>query len=317
MGQALGGTARTTKKRRSASRGAGATATAVKSRERSPKARVGTRAPKMRRGPKPQTTSRKPAAPNGRTASRVKAAAARTIPESTVTVPAELLSTTWLTEEEQIESSKYVPREGARVFEEERFIFPESYGRNRIRLMVKDPEWLFAYWDVETLEFETLRSSIGERAAALSRLTLKVSDAFYGGSSIILLPYGARSWYVRADSSPRSYRAELGITLPSGEFRRLAESNTVTTPRVGPSPEAASRVLVFSLKRRADGEAPAPSPAPRPVRVSAGPGPWKAPPPQGTTLGQEASPSSGPSSGMTSSDMGRAGQGGASETYRR
>ena len=66
-----------------------------------------------------------------------------------------------------------------------------------------------------------------------------------GGSTDILLPPGARWWYVRTDSSRRTYRAELGVTLPSGEFRRLAESNTVVTPRVGPSPERARRRMSY------------------------------------------------------------------------
>jgi hypothetical protein len=147
-----------------------------------------------------------------------------------------------LTEEEQIESAKYLPRDlPPRVFEEERFLFPESYGRDRIRLLVKDPDWLFAHWDVDQQVFESLRRSLGERAAALTQLTLRVSDIANGGSTLVLLPYGARSWYVRTDRRRRSYRAELGLTLPTGEFRSLAQSNVVTTLPVGPSRRRAER----------------------------------------------------------------------------
>ncbi|HEV8254357.1 MAG TPA: DUF4912 domain-containing protein [Vicinamibacteria bacterium] len=147
-----------------------------------------------------------------------------------------------LTEEEQIESAKYLPRDlPPRVFEEERFLFPDSYGRDRIRLLVKDPDWLFAHWDVDQRVFESLRRSLGERGAALTRLTLRVSDVANGGSTQVLLPFGARTWYVRTDRRRRSYRAELGLTLPSGEFRSLAQSNVVMTPPVGPSPRRAQR----------------------------------------------------------------------------
>jgi hypothetical protein len=90
-----------------------------------------------------------------------------------------------------------------------------------------------------------LGKSLGERALALSRLTLRVIDPVSGGSSDILLPPGARWWYVRTDSARRTYRAELGVILPSGEFRRLAESNTVVTPRVGPSAERARRRMSY------------------------------------------------------------------------
>jgi hypothetical protein len=152
-----------------------------------------------------------------------------------------------LTEEEQIESAKYLPRRAApRVFEEERFLFPETYGIDRVRLLVKDPEWLFAYWDLSARAVSTLRKELGERGMALTRLTLRITDPAHGGTSIILLPYGARAWYVRTDKAARSYRAVLGWTLPSGQFRTLAESNLVATPRTGPSPDAAWRRLPYT-----------------------------------------------------------------------
>jgi hypothetical protein len=155
-----------------------------------------------------------------------------------------------LNEEDQIRAAKYLPRElPKRIFEEERFIFPETYGINRIRLLVRDPDWIFAYWDVSPAAMKDFARSIGERALALSRLTLRVVDPVSGGSTDILLPPGARWWYVRTDHSRRTYRAELGVTLPSGEFRRLAESNTVVTPRVGPSPERARRRLSYPEAR--------------------------------------------------------------------
>jgi hypothetical protein len=155
-----------------------------------------------------------------------------------------------LSEEDQIRAAKFLPRELPRkVFEEDRFLFPETYGVNRVRLLVRDPEWLFAYWDVNPSTWKDLGKSLGERAIALSRLTLRVVDPVSGGSTDILLPPGARWWYVRTDSARRTYRAELGVLLPSGEFRRLAESNTVVTPRVGPSPVRASRRMSYGDAR--------------------------------------------------------------------
>jgi hypothetical protein len=155
-----------------------------------------------------------------------------------------------LNEEDQIRAAKYLPRElPKKLFEEDRFLFPETYGVNRVRLLVRDPEWIFAYWDVNPSALKDLARSLGERGLALSRLTLRVQDPVSGGSSDILLPPGARWWYIRTDSARRSYRAELGVTLPSGEFRRLAESNTVVTPRVGPSPQRARRRMSYGDAR--------------------------------------------------------------------
>jgi hypothetical protein len=252
------------------------------------------------------------------TAPRAKAAAPRAkaarkeVPRANAVPP-------MLEEEERIEDAKYQPRElPPRLFEEERFIFPESYGQSRIRLLVKDPEWLFAHWDVDPQSLADLRAELGERASALSRLTLRVSDPQHGGESRVLLPDGSRSWYVRADSTERSYRAELGLTLPSGEFRSLAESNTVRTPRSGPAPGAAPR------RARYDGaEPPAagataaePEPAalaPTAAAAAASPGPWKPDP--------SASSYPGPTSANPPADARKPGRrgdpGGASDVYRR
>jgi hypothetical protein len=215
-----------------------------------------------------------------------------------------------LSEEEQIGSAKYEPRElPRRVFEEERFIFPETYGANRVRLLVKDPHWLFAHWDVDPRVREKLRVEKGERVAALARLTLRLTDDYGGIGGAIVLPEGARSWYLRAIPGHRSYRVELGITLPSGEYRALARSNAVATPRMGPSSEKATRRASY---RRASKEPPlttaaetTPGPHAASRRKAAKGGSGTVAGPAGTAPGSAAEPTSGPEPG------------GASDLFRR
>jgi hypothetical protein len=146
-----------------------------------------------------------------------------------------------LSEEEQIERAKFGTIPPKRLFEEERFLFPESYGRNQVRLLVRDPQWLFAHFDVDPRTLRGLVEEVGERTLALSRVALRVSDPGNGGASLTLLPPGARSWYIPVDDARRSYQAELGLLLPSGVFRHLATSNVVQTPRRGPAYERARR----------------------------------------------------------------------------
>ena len=194
---------------------------------------------------KAAAAGKKPAAPRTRAAAR-RPGPARTRRRAAAVEEPVPGAVPGLNEEDQIRAAKYLPRElPKRLFEEDRFLFPETYGVNRVRLLVRDPEWIFAYWDVSPAAMKDLGRSLGERGLALSRLTLRVLDPVSGGSSDILLPPGARWWYVRTDSARRSYRAELGVTLPSGEFRKLAESNTVVTPRVGPSAERARRRMSY------------------------------------------------------------------------
>jgi hypothetical protein len=226
-----------------------------------------------------------------------------------------------LSDEEQVLAAKYLPRDlPPRHFEEERFLFPESYHVNRVRLLVKDPDWIFAYWDVDPKTLEDIGKSLGERAMALARLSLRVSDPQNGGSTDILLPSGARWWYVRTDSAARSYRAELGIILPSGEFRRLAESNRVTTPRVGPSASSARRKVALrpgtapGVQDMPDESTAGEEPKVRgPARGERALGPWTPPSVDGQPEGAEDEASKRTSGGA--SDAFR--PGGASDVYRR
>jgi hypothetical protein len=219
-----------------------------------------------------------------------------------------------LSEEDQIRAAKYLPRElPKRLFEEDRFLFPETYGVNRVRLLVRDPEWIFAYWDVNPAALKDLARSLGERGLALSRLTLRVQDPVSGGSSDILLPPGARWWYIRTDSARRSYRAELGVTLPSGEFRRLAESNTVVTPRVGPSLQRARRRMSY---RDARDLPPSAAEEAGLAETEAGLSrePWAAESVDGSVAPGESGPT-GKTARGGASDVFR--PGGASDTFRR
>ena len=241
-----------------------------------PKAKAKTRTrtaapPRPRRAPRPGGTSPEPPRP----------------------------SSVVLTEEEQIEAAKYLPRELPRLFEEERFIFPESYGQSRIRLLVKDPEWLFAHWDVDPQSLARVRQELGERASALSRLTLRVTDPHNGGESRHPAARG-RALLVRARGRRRAQLpGQLGLTLPSGEFRSLAESNTVRTPRSGPSAEGAPRRARYDgadawppARRRRASSSPWSSSAAAGQRESAppaaGPGPWR---PEPATAGYPGTPS--------------------------
>jgi hypothetical protein len=191
------------------------------------------------------TTNRKPTA---KAALPRAAARPKTVPRTRRAKPASAVA---LAEAERGPAFDYaLPSGGPRRFSEERFLFPKTYEVNRVRVLVRDTEWLFAYWDLNPRAFEAIRQELGERTMALSRLTLRVLDAEGATSEVVILPSGARSWYVRIDPSRRGYLAELGITLPSGQFRSLARSNTVRAPRGGPSPQAAVRSVNHELAFR-------------------------------------------------------------------
>jgi hypothetical protein len=245
----------------------------------------------------PRTTRKRPLL---RPASRVEVGAPP---------PVEVAQDAGLTDEERIESAKYQPRRApARVFEEERFIFPQSYGVNRLRLLVKDPEWLFAYWDVDPASLASLRADLGERASALSQLTLRVFEDRGGGASTFLLPQDARTWYVPTRSAGRAYRAEVGVILPTGEFRPLAQSNSVVTPRGARSSRKAKKIVRYDRVQPHGQPAPL---GPSSEEDSAEDQPWS--PPLDAGAGpEEDRPRAAPRPGEKPRE-----RGGASDLHRR
>ncbi len=119
---------------------------------------------------------------------------------------------------------------------------PNSQLKERIVVMVRDPFWLHAYWEVKRQSVERVQAAMSQdwhTARPYLRL-LEVSD---GGSTSaservirdIEVHGGVSNWYVHVDNSPGSYRLELGYIGSTGRFYPLVRSNVVSTPEPGSS----------------------------------------------------------------------------------
>lgn len=114
---------------------------------------------------------------------------------------------------------------------------PERYGDNQIYLMVRDPYWIFAYWEiqgeVQEKAFHSLGGDWGEIKSILR--VYETTDHERIPSSFDMAIAGmARDWYVQVLPN-RSYVVEIGLLHRDGRFITLARSNEVTTPRDGMS----------------------------------------------------------------------------------
>lgn len=116
---------------------------------------------------------------------------------------------------------------------ERRFAVPESYGESRVRIVARDPQTLFAYWELAPGALAELRRELGSRLVAVSPVTLRLSEPGTSWTESVFVSGGGRSEYVPVDGHSHALRAEVGLTLPWGEFRCLATSRTVTPPRLG------------------------------------------------------------------------------------
>ncbi len=117
-------------------------------------------------------------------------------------------------------------------------VLPSGYDITQATLIVRDPYWIFAYWDVSSASLAEARQKLG-RGFDKSTFVLRMYDVtavdFNGRNANqsfdIEVGREATSWYVNLWCDNVSYCAEVGLMQPNGHFYALARSNTVTTPR--------------------------------------------------------------------------------------
>ncbi len=113
---------------------------------------------------------------------------------------------------------------------------PYNYGEDRIILLVRDPRWIHAYWEITGSKYDEVRKALGE-GIRTSREIMRIYDATSSPwkSFDIDVLGGARNWYINVPEPDRTYVVELGYRTSDGRFMMMARSNAVTTPREGMS----------------------------------------------------------------------------------
>jgi hypothetical protein len=114
--------------------------------------------------------------------------------------------------------------------------------KERIVVMVRDPFWLHAYWEVKRHSVERVQAAMSQEWHT-ARPYLRLVEIHDGGTTSasecvvrdIEVHGGVSNWYVHVDNSPASYRLELGYMGTGGKFYPLVRSNVVTTPEPGTS----------------------------------------------------------------------------------
>jgi hypothetical protein len=122
---------------------------------------------------------------------------------------------------------------------EEQEKLPDKYGVERLVLMVRDPYWLYAYWEISATRQDEFQTRFGSGSWQSSRATLRLYDVtgvtFNGNNanSFIDIPVSDEvdNWHIHVGTPDRELCLELGRILPDGRFITLLRSNTVYTPR--------------------------------------------------------------------------------------
>ena len=126
---------------------------------------------------------------------------------------------------------------------EQRYSIPTGYGDDRIVLMVKDPWWLYAYWEIQPSTERAARSQLLPHEVVGLQTILRVYDVtdvdFPAQPAHRWVDIGlsglATNWYIQTNAPNRAFIVELGLLTQTGRFLLLVRSNRVTAPRFGPS----------------------------------------------------------------------------------
>lgn len=126
---------------------------------------------------------------------------------------------------------------------------PETYGKDEVELLCKDPHWCFIYWEVTDGAMASAREQLGtsgEQAKLLLRVFITVALA--GGREqrelrdvALDAHFGRR--YLEAPRPGSLVRAAVGLLSPEGLFSPIAHSSLVRVPPGQPSSETSAEWL--------------------------------------------------------------------------
>jgi len=120
--------------------------------------------------------------------------------------------------------------------EQGEFELPLSYNETAVVLLVRDPYWIYAYWDFHPkLQEELAQVFHGWEKVPLALRVYNLSRSKSGAGGPehfdLSVNHVTNNWYINVEEPGREYQVELGYYALDGNFRALASSNRVATPQ--------------------------------------------------------------------------------------
>lgn len=125
--------------------------------------------------------------------------------------------------------------------EESDFMLEERYNETMIHVIVRDPSWAFAFWDIADSELDEFRgddssASLFLRVTELPPAGGAPSSACENQREYFDIPVSEedRQWYINLPRSGMRFRIDLCVrrTGQVGKIRVVARSNEVVSPRL-------------------------------------------------------------------------------------
>jgi hypothetical protein len=116
---------------------------------------------------------------------------------------------------------------------------PRFHGVDRLVVLVRDPWWIYAWWELNEGTLGAARAALAADATLVLRV-YDVSAILWDGTNHhsffdIEIHDLAGGWYVELGKPGASFVAEVGLRGADGRFLAILRSNFVTLPRDGMS----------------------------------------------------------------------------------
>lgn len=127
---------------------------------------------------------------------------------------------------------------------------PETYGDEKLVVMIRDPFWIHAYWDVTPKTIDRMHAQGGNRMALR---VYDVTELVFDGRNAhtwfeIPAAEYVRNWNIQLPADGRNYVVELGWVTGEGRFIPALRSNVVDVPIGRPSPVIADKFVELPFK---------------------------------------------------------------------
>ena len=116
---------------------------------------------------------------------------------------------------------------------------PANYNENRLQVMVRDPNWLYVYWDLSGGALEKV-----SKETTSGTWVLRVHDLDRDCYDDVRVLLEGGNWYVPV-AADTQYRIDMGIIDSGGVFHLAASSRQVKTPRQGISDLVDEEWMIF------------------------------------------------------------------------
>jgi hypothetical protein len=132
---------------------------------------------------------------------------------------------------------------------------PHLRGLDRLVILVRDPHWVYAWWELGGGTLGDARSALGADGALVLRV-YDISAVLWNGANHhtyfdVEIHDLASGWYLELGKPGASFVAEIGLRAADGRFLAILRSNFVTLPRDGMSDVVDEEWMVVEAEYRA------------------------------------------------------------------